>query len=494
MANLTLDPHYCDSYSECSSSNTSFSHGILTPTCSTGFSAATSRRQSIASESQSYSENRAPTFSRDGLTTPLRTPPPCRLGFRADYSFLLGVQGYDVESPPTETQNQRVTEVSSTSFGPQSQNGFGSQGPYYCAIDIQGLDGDFLDAGQHSEDIETGLISAPKQLMDFAMTFNPTFDQAYDQNESTERNGTFDFDSSGTLDFGYVDNGLPSPTFVNFGVVPSPSAETEMPQTVAPQKMFVDAGPSFIAPQPMCQASTPPYQTPWIKTEDRTCRSSVDSTVSSVGSLKEEDSPCRRRLSIHEHQAFGDPPTTSPARTRSNGIRKRAKSSGKFHDSKVINGIVCGVVGGIGHKKHRCEDCNAGFLRPEHHKRHVKSLEHIKQLKKKGVTAAQLREMKVPVDDTKPYKCVVPACIEKGIGVTRQDNLKPHYQKTHLYRLKERNKEGKLVKVRKRNEYVSPKEAEALGLAHIDPRTKHGRRCLELPETSEEELSDDTDD
>ncbi|KAL8687072.1 MAG: hypothetical protein Q9224_005260, partial [Gallowayella concinna] len=276
MAILTIDPRYCDSYSECSSSNSSFSYGLLTPTSSAGYSTATSRRQSIVSDGQSCSESafdQVPTSSSDGITTPLETPPPYDLSFRIAYGSSLVAQGYNADLPPQGVQHQMGGEVSSITYGSQIQDGFNSQSSYYAA-DVPGLDEGFLDDCQHSEGPATGLRSMSRQLMDFPMTFNPTFEQPYEQNEAAHRDGTLDFD------LGYANSNLSPSMFLDIGASHNTHAEIELPQTIAPQTTFVDSSISFTPSTPFCEPSQPIFQTPLVKTEDEFYRLPVDHPAS----------------------------------------------------------------------------------------------------------------------------------------------------------------------------------------------------------------------
>ncbi|KAL9613010.1 MAG: hypothetical protein Q9167_002443 [Letrouitia subvulpina] len=100
-------------------------------------------------------------------------------------------------------------------------------------------------------------------------------------------------------------------------------------------------------------------------------------------------------------------------------------------------------------KQHHCLDCNIKFDRPEHCNRHKDTVMHRERLKQLGK----------PLKEVKMYPCIVPKC---GKELTRNDNLKAHYQNTHLF--------DKNTNSKKRREYVSIERAESLGLAQFDPR------------------------
>lgn len=69
------------------------------------------------------------------------------------------------------------------------------------------------------------------------------------------------------------------------------------------------------------------------------------------------------------------------------------------------------------------------------------------------------------------YRCIVPGCKVKKEGVTRKDNLKSHYQKTHFFEEKQRRKDGSLVGNKKRNIWLDPEVVEkVLGLGEWDAR------------------------
>ncbi|KAL8801809.1 MAG: hypothetical protein Q9182_004216 [Xanthomendoza sp. 2 TL-2023] len=499
MANLTVDPSYCDSYSECSSSNSGFSYGMLTPTSSAGYSAATSRRQSIVSEGQSCSEsafNNVPTFSSDGMITPLETPPPFSLSFRSGYDSSLVAQGYDTESSPQEGQHQTAGETISLTHRSQIHDGFNPRNPGYAA-GVPGYTEGFLDDCQQTEGFGIASRSMPNQLMDFSTTFSHDFEQCYDQNEPAHRNETMNFDISEKLDFGYANPDLSPPMFLDISAAHNRPAVPDVPQTIAPQNTFVDSNFSFTPSTPICEPPQPISRTPFVKTEDEIAGSPVDRPSSAFSSLCGEGRPGRGgRNFLRERRGINKACASIPTRsTRSNGINKRSKITTRLHHAGGYD-LECEVV--PKDKKHHCVTCDKPFDRPEHYNRHMNSIGHMNELKKKGKTIDELRKAGFRVDDAKTFKCKVPKCAAKNWGVTRHDNLKPHYTKTHFYNKhptkngKPVMKDGKRVEVRKRNEWVSVEGAIALGLAEIDPRTKYGRQCLGMLEP-DDELSDDMD-
>ncbi|KAL8809623.1 MAG: hypothetical protein Q9200_003258 [Gallowayella weberi] len=404
--------------------------------------------------------------------------------------------GYDTESSPQEGQHQTAVETSSISHRSQSHDRFNSQNPCYAAGVPEYVE-EFLDDCQQSEGFGTVLRPMPNQLMDFSTTFNHDFEQCYDQNESTNRNETLNFDMSERLDFGYANADLSPSMFLDIGASHNTPAETNVPQTIAPQNTFVDSNLSFTPSTPICEPPQPISQTPLVKTEDEIGGSPVDHPSSPFSSLRGEESPCRSgRNYLRERRGSDKACTPSSTRsTRSHGIRRRSRTTTRVHHAGGYN-LECEVIPKV--KKHHCETCDKPFDRPEHYNRHILSIGHMNELKKQGKTVDELRKDGFRIDDAKTYKCKVPKCVANNWGVTRHDNLKPHYIKTHFYNKyptkngKPVMKDGKRVEVRKRNEWVSVEGAIALGLAEIDPRTKYGRQCLGMPEP-DDELSDGID-
>ncbi|KAL8729364.1 MAG: hypothetical protein Q9166_004757 [cf. Caloplaca sp. 2 TL-2023] len=487
MANLTIDPHYSDSYSECSSSNSSFSYELLTPTSSAGYSAATSRRQSIASEVQSCYEgafDRVPSFSMEGTTTPLKTPPPFRSNFRSE-GLPSGLQGYEADTSPIGVQHGRNGEISSYSSGPLLQNAdpFASQGPYFCATGFSGLDGDIQEECQQDEGVSMGLRSTNKLRMDWSTPFGYAFPPSFVQSDSEQATEGFDYVSSGKLDPGIIGNihhGLSSSWYLDFGFVNDSSAETELPQTIAPQETIVSSNTSFAPVSPLNHTPEPTFQTPLVKREGGDCGLPTETVVSPLSSLDDGQSSGKGRFDLLKDEDLDDAVIYLPSRSPSRG-QKRRRGSNVKRSWEGAHGSV--QVISSSDKQHMCYECNMPFHRPEHWKRHKASEAHNNRRREMGM---------LPEDDyidEKPYKCKVPDCIAKSIGVTRSDNLKPHYQKTHFYEPK-KWVDGKWVDVRKRNTWVSPEESVELGIDEYDLRTAKGRRCAKLSKHTKAKLED----
>lgn len=471
MQILTLDPHYSDSYSECSSSNSSFSNGVLTPASSIQFSAAPSRRQSIVSEGQSCNENafdRVPNYSSDGAMTPLRTPPPFRQSFHP-VTYPLGTQGCDAEFSPMDSQQHRRFEVSSMPTGTQLQEAFIPHSLTFDASGVSGFDGDIYDQSQQSEGIERGLRPTERPEMDWSTNFNL---QTYYQSESVQNIATFDFDSAGRLNVSDIHHSQTSSSFADFSPFDEFSTAANLPQTIAPQQTVVYPHASYtpgVSNYPPLQSST---HTPETKLEDNVCSSPAASTIGLFTPKIELESPKRggRRVLKHEEleEALAHIPlkrTWRRRRSREPTPRWRAKCKSRKVGSITVHDPV--EVPRSTTKPHFCEECEIRFDRPEHCKRHMGSETHNKRRRALGLT--------VDVKDT--FKCKVPGCRIQIEGITRRDNLKPHYQKTHFF--PNPKKDG--TENRKRNLYVSSQYAdEVLGLGEWDPRTPEGRAALKI--------------
>ncbi|KAL8668489.1 MAG: hypothetical protein Q9168_006882 [Polycauliona sp. 1 TL-2023] len=465
MPALMLDPHYCDSYSECSSSNSSFSIGALTPATSTQFSAAPSRRQSIASEGQSCPESsfeKVPNYSSDGMMTPLRTPPPFRQEFRP-VTYLSGTQGYDADYSPMFPHQPRRLEGSSMSSGPQLQAAFAPQGIRFDTSQISGFVGDIYDESQQNEAIKRGLRPTEKGEVDWSAPFNQDVFPTHYHSESVQQTiTTFDFDMMGKLHASDLQDGQTSSGFADFGGFDV--LAVNLPQTVAPQQTIYP-NTSYI-PTDSTYPLLSPSRTPELKSESDICSSPAVSPLTPL-------SPSPRQKDLNKDQ---DLPlsirTTTRRSCRSTRKNKREtpsrRSTGPPFNVGNITVHASVDIPSSANKKHKCEECDINFDRPEHHKRHKGAEAHIQRC----------RDLGLPVEekDPKPYKCKVPECAIFVKGITRRDNLKPHYQKTHFF---EKADGGSAEKHRKRNIYVSPEYArDVLGLGEWDLRTEWGNECL----------------
>ncbi|KAL8699367.1 MAG: hypothetical protein Q9201_006042 [Fulgogasparrea decipioides] len=469
MARLTLDPQYRDSYSECSSSNSSFSYGLLTPTSTAEFSAATSRRQSIASDLQGCNDgafDKLPNFSTEGATTPFKTSSYCLASHSGNFS--PGVQGYETTLSPLEIHRQRRVGVPAPFEQPQFLDPFTSQAAYFPSIAASGPD---IAPQKHDHQDEAAAMS-PMTVdglpMDWASSFGGVFDQGYGQAELAGLAEAFDSNPSSRLDLSYVHPILLSaPTLVGFGTTSGTAAETDLPQTVAPQETFVCPGASFGSSTPLSPPTEPACQPPITKSQDRTC-----SPASPSSSLPAEESPTRRRSGAFKCRVLLDASSHSPpgALSRSGKGRQERRSMRRVE----IDGRAYDIpTASSSNKAHKCDICGMRFGRPEHRKRHVASEGHIK--KERGDENV----------NAKRWPCRVKGC---PAILTRRDNLKPHYQNTHFF---EEWKDGKRQQGKKRRPWVSPEEALKLGKGHWDLRTEYGRAHANDPKARKREVSDE---
>ncbi|KAI4150641.1 MAG: hypothetical protein L6R39_002217 [Caloplaca ligustica] len=457
-------------YSECSSSSSSFSYGLLTPTSSADFSGAPSRRQSIASEVQSCNESafdRMPSFSSERVFTPLETPPPSGLSVYSD-TFSSMTQAYETERTPIGVQGRRGSGQTSTSNGIRLQTPSSSRGPCFQPASTPEFDL-----------VVRGSRPMEKSLMNWAATFNNGYDQDYDH--LAEALG---FDPSAKSDFEYINPDLfTAPEYLGYGMSHEAARVANSPQTVSPQETVVCPMTSFVPTTPVCQPLEAPFQTPVVKSENPDRVGVADDPFSPCDSLSNGERPSRRAPNVRERRQTISSHVHRPARSESRGSKRKRSQSFEFVGNIKVTHFSSST------KPHRCEECGLRFYRPEHRKRHEKSETHINQCIKLGVP--------IPYDgDPKPFKCQVPGCKTR---VTRHDNLRPHYQKTHFfdrYVTKDGKivlKDGKPVENRKRNKYVSPEDAEKMGEGHIDPRTERGRAYLKSSRTAKLQFSEDSD-
>ncbi|KAL8917224.1 MAG: hypothetical protein Q9208_008063 [Pyrenodesmia sp. 3 TL-2023] len=459
MGNLTVDSRCPDLYPDCGSSNSSFSYGLPTPTSTADFSAATSRRQSIASEVHCNESAIAglPNFSTEGNITPLGTPSPFRPVFHSD-PFSSATQAYEPDTSPLGDHGRGVIGLS-TASGVCFQDPFATHASCSYATATSELN---INIRQATYQDDCGTIaprSTGRSSMNWPHSFHETFGDNYDQTDSTQIAEAFGFGTSGLIDSGL---------YLEYGTVIEPAADQGPLQTVSPQETLFGPGlTSFVPTTPERRPLAAPFQTPIIKSEARVWEATAEDYPSPGSSFSLGDSPMRRVPRTQERRqiipAFGQ--------RRANVGSRRSKRK-RTRSVEVANGIRLhrGEDISSDSKKHRCEVCNnMPFDRPEHFKRHKESDSHNKRLKDLGLPSEGRGEVK--------FMCVVPEC---GVSVTRHDNLKPHYQKTHLYSFYLRNKDGTIMKdkdgrnmkAKKRNTYVSKEWARELELQDYDIRPK----------------------
>ncbi|KAI4172024.1 MAG: hypothetical protein LQ346_008668 [Caloplaca aetnensis] len=467
MGDFTVDPRCPDLYPDCGSSNSSFSYGLPTPTSTADFSAATSRRQSIASEVHGNESviGRLPNFSNEGNITPLDTPSPFRPVFHSD-PFSSTAQGYAPDTSPIGDHDRGVTELS-TANGVCFLDPFSTQPSYSYTSATSELD---ISARQTAYQDDSGTIesrSIARPSMEWPHPFHDSLSESYDQAESTQITEAFGFGPSDLVD---------SDLYLGHGTAIEPAAERSPPQTVSPQDFFGPGPTSLIPTTPVRQPLAAPFRTPMIKSETQAWEAKVQDYSSPGSSYSVEESPTRRVPETQERRQ-----STSPLGPRRRKFESRGGKRKRMASVEISGGRRIVEVIDSSDKAHRCKVCHKAFERPEHHKRHDKSLQHNTSLRDQGYLPKEK-------DAITMFFCKVPKC---GMGVTRHDNLKPHYQKTHLYSLylrnKDgtflRNKDGKKMRNRKRNRFVSKKEARLLGLGEYDTR----------PDEEEEDEFEDED-
>ncbi|KAI4201118.1 MAG: hypothetical protein LQ350_003432 [Teloschistes chrysophthalmus] len=433
MASLTTDTRYLDSYSECNSSNSSFSYGLLTPTSSTEFSAATSRRQSIVSEGQAcngVTYDRASTFSGESIATPFGTPPPSYQSHSCINHSAQEIQCFESGSSRLRACPRRQFDVHPALEGPHFPDLFCPQTSYLYPSGTAGPGGEIQKENSEEGGLAGGSTSTTRPLIDWSAAFDSNFEQGYGQADWQRFNESFAFDP-------HPPSLLQAPSLVDFGMVDGASMEADLPQTVAPQETtFVMPNASFLPATPLAQRLEIAFQTPVLKYEQRP-RSWSQDAISPSSSVFDGDS-----LSA------------------GGGSRNVKKEIVKTETPMYSCDLK--TIPSSSSKKHMCTDCGIPFERPEHCKRHKNSMSH-KGLFHKSKTAYGA--------DVKPYLCDIPGC---DVRLTRGDNYKPHLQKTHFFDPDEvRESKGK---PRKRNRHVSIEEARRLGLGHMDQRTFEGQQ------------------
>ncbi|KAL8895405.1 MAG: hypothetical protein Q9207_008187 [Kuettlingeria erythrocarpa] len=454
MGDLTVDPRCPDLYPDCGSSSSSFSYGLPTPTSTADFSAATSRRQSIASEAHCSERiiGRLPSFSTEGDITPLDTPSPFRPVFHSD-SFSSTAQGYAPDTSPIGDHHRGVTGLSAAN-GVCFLDPFPAQPSFSYATATSELD---VRARQTAYQDDSGTIESrcmTRPSMEWPHPFHDSLGESYDQAESTQITEAFGFGPSDLVD---------SDLYLGYGTAIEPATGRRSPQTVSPQDFFGPGPTSFIPTTPMRQQLAAPFRIPMIKYETQAWEAKEKDYPSPVSSYSVEESPMRRVSKTVERQQSTSPLGPRRRKVEGRGSKRKRMASVEISGARRIVEVI-----DSSDKAHRCKVCHKAFHRPEHHKRHSKSLQHNTTLRDQGYLPNEK-------DAITMFICKVPKCRR---GVTRHDNLKPHYQKTHLFSLYLRNKDGTFmtnkdgqkVRNKKRNRFVSKKLARQLGLGEYDTR------------------------
>ena len=370
-----------------------------------------------------------------------------------------------MEPSPTGIQHRRRAATSSTSGTSRRHDLCTSQVPYFSALTASGFDVDTRGGNQQDDYTSIGLRTLYKPMMDWSTSSDDAFEQGYDQADSMQADGDFAFNPNPSIDVGYVQpNFLAAPNYLDFGMGNGTFLELNSPPTVAPQETFVCPNPSQVPSTPTCQPLEAAFATPTIKSEPGTSESETDDSFSPCSLLPERESSVAYASVIKKRESsifVGTQPSIRRS-SRSASRRAKRKSTTRIQDSKY--GIECDVI--PKDKPYWCVTCKMGFDRPEHYYRHLKSTKHCAQCIKLGMAPEKSVEL---------HKCEVPKC--KAV-VTRGDNLKPHYQKTHFYDVY-KEKDGRKVQVKKRNIWVSVEDAVRLGKGHWDPRTDFGRKPIE---------------
>ena len=471
MPSLTLDPSYSDSCSDCGSSNSSFSFGVSTPASSIQFSAAPSRRQSIASEAQSYPESafdRMPNYSSDGTMTPLKTPPPL--------TYSLGPQGYDADFSSMFSQQHQETDDPSMSSGLHLHEGFVPQSLCFDTSGVAGFDSDIFHESRYHEATERGQRSMDSPETHWSNNFNQDIFQTQNQFGSVQTSSTFDYATIVRLNADDIQHGQASSHFADFSQFTDMMTEANQPRTVAPEQTITYSDESYMPAASSYPLLETPSRTPELESKDNICSSPTVSPLTPLTHPPEQEDPKKRGLLAWKHEASEEEqdikriPLKRICRNRQirdSSARLKLRLRGR---SRHVGSITVHEPVEAPHsktKKHRCDECGIRFDRPEHHKRHKNSIEHIQRCRDLGFM--------VNVADPKPFKCKVPKCKIAVEGVTRRDNLKPHYQKTHFF-IEDVGKEH-----RKRNIHVTEDYArDVLGLGEWDDRNEQGREWLRM--------------
>ncbi|KAL8951751.1 MAG: hypothetical protein Q9222_002301 [Ikaeria aurantiellina] len=467
MANIGFDPQFSDSYSECGSSNSSFSYGLLTPTTTADFSAASSRRQSIVSESQSCNGNtfdKVPSFSCEGAATPLQTPPLFGLKVRSD-RLPASLQGYETKTSPLGSQYQRRVENSPLPETSHFRNPFPSQAPYFCSTGPAVPERDILDEYEQSENPSDGSRVVYKPMMDWSASFSNPFTPGYDDTIPMRAFESLEFDPSARLDLGCAPSEFSQAmTFGPFGSINVGSTNLDLPQTIAPQETFVSSRTPFTPSTPPSEQLESAFETPVIKSEVKygdDDESMADQSPDPYSSSADDHSPIRHSINVLKRKGLFNTVSRLPSRRISRSTRNSRKSFG------IHNGIPYQEKYSSSNKPFRCEECDMSFDRPEHCSRHKKTQTHANRCVELG------KPNTGKCGDNGPYMCLVRECQKI---VTRSDNLKPHYQKTHFFDPK--------TESRKKNKYVSREEAKELGLERYDHRPPVKQEDTEVSKTS----------
>ncbi|KAL8969007.1 MAG: hypothetical protein Q9183_002199 [Haloplaca sp. 2 TL-2023] len=490
-ATLSQEAQYVESYSESGSSNSSFSYGLLTPTSTADFSAATSRRQSIASDNHLCSENafeKSSSLFSHGGTTSFKAPPIHRRPSRCSRSrnTLPATPGYDFGSSPTGPQLCQRSNIDFSFEQPQFRNPFTPQTPYTCAAAASALEV-AIHEEDHPEVPELESRSISNKVMGWPASFDDTTGRNCGQADWEQGTVDFGFDPSARLDLVSSNPGLlPSPGLFDFGLVNGTSVETGLPQTIAPQETFVYPSSSLSPSTPPSDDHESVFHTPATRPVIQSRTPMRDGFTSPAPTVSDDESPSRAKRNNEARRAFFDAIKRHSPPTQTSSNKRKRKTPVKTEIKTECMGFTCDFVptASSANKPFLCDHCNLRFERPEHRNRHYDTMVHRRRLEELNMGPTN------PKAGTKKWACKVDGC---DTMVTRMDNLKPHYQKTHFFVKYAVDANGEWYEdakgKRKRNDYVSPEEAKILGLGDWDPRTEYGRSQIEATKTKKGQRS-----
>ncbi|KAI4209273.1 MAG: hypothetical protein LQ351_007773 [Letrouitia transgressa] len=434
---LSIDTQYSDEYSECSSSNSSFACDPLTPASS--LSSHSSRRQSFNCDTELQSNIAAG---------------PQSLGFPCDFQFALpgrpatqsyhrtGVialqmAGYDLDQSSTFTSSSSNRSTASTSLS--IDDPFVMQAADLCTTVRSSQDVELPRCSLEDLGFTTDQRVSINIRSDSPEAFDYSFTGREEENQQPQNALGVDFRSELNSPLRSPYPGLQSSCVRGFA---TPNYSSEPTMTIAPRETVMCPG---TPPENRCLAA--PYQPPVLKLETSPHLARLSENVGLVETDNIERSTFDVRYGMGIDMSFdeGIEDEVSPRYRKFQRPKKAIFRSRLSTEPYICETYKYSSEG----KQHHCVECNIKFDRPEHCNRHKDTMMHRERLKQLGK----------PLKEVKMYPCIVPKC---GKELTRNDNLKAHYQNTHLF--------DKNTNSKKRREYVSIEQAEVLGLAQFDPR------------------------
>lgn len=424
------------------SSNASFSCGSLTNgtlTPQSSVSASTSRRQSLVSPAVRSMSIFDPSTHAKGFRRP-RTPVALSNQYMTRQALSNGI--YACSTPSTSPTSQRLDNM----FAMDMEDSAFS-GKLQAALGIDSISSTQASSFSSYDDCDM----VPEALLGHqAQSIGSTYmDDQFTKSLGAHRNFPYNSVPSEPTYSPTRNNSLAS----SQTVIPSQTTYQVAQSTyTVPQTPPRVLGDAFISPSKTTFGTLPEEHLQSILDQSENLEFGGGSADTGpemmLRSLELQQSPTESEYTDDDSTPFSQSTDQSPCSEEQTFVARRrpyrkSPPGTRPADSgrkKLHKPMAC-TIKKESVSKHACPKCkHRKFKRPEHLNRHMSS---------------------VHGDNRNKVPCIVKDC-ETSI-LSRPDNLKTHYQNTHMY--------GPVPVKGKKRIWLSIEEAREYGLGHIDPRT-----------------------